>query len=74
MILEAGSDQEKMQWMLIIHFAKSRLANMPSEPLEKEVEVLERGDMVLRFTDMATRRSNQAIDSIFQQMEAGGRF
>ena len=74
MILEAGSDQEKMQWMLIIHFTKSRLANMPSEPLEKEVEVLERGDMVLRFTDMATRRSNQAIDSIFQQMEAGGRF
>ena len=69
-VLEASCEEEKYKWMLLIHFAKSRLEN---NPLQEEEEVGRNGarksDFLLVATERISQKSNKTIDELFVNME-----
>ena len=75
-VLEASTEEEKYKWMLLIHFAKSRLENNPVP--EEEEEEGENGsgrngarksDFLLVATERISQKSNRTIDELFVNME-----
>ena len=76
--MEALSGDEKCQWMLLIHFAKSRISsvkqiNSKSDPTDtpaaKEDE--RKSDFVIEATGFISEKSNKAIDAFFMNIENG---
>ena len=73
-VLEASTEEEKYKWMLLIHFAKSRLENNPV-PEEEEEEhgsgrsAARKSDFLLVATERISQKSNKTIDELFVNME-----
>ena len=73
-ILEASCEEEKFKWMLLIHFAKSRLENNPEDEEEVEEEGRNgagKSDFLVFATEKISEKSNKTIDDFFVNMENG---
>ena len=71
-VLEASSEEEKYKWMLLIHFAKSRLENNPVKEDEEEDggrNGARKYDFLLVATERISQKSNKTIDELFVNME-----
>ena len=74
-VLEASTEEEKYKWMLLIHFAKSRLENNPVPEEEEEEEegggrkAARKSDFLLVATERISQKSNKTIDELFVNME-----
>ena len=68
--MEASTEEEKFKWMLLIHFAKSRLENNPET--EEDVRQPDRKyDFLVLATEKISQKSNKTIDEFFVNMENG---
>ena len=71
-VLEANSEEEKYKWMLLIHFAKSRLENNPVAEEDdggSSRNAARKSDFLLVATEKISQKSNKTIDDIFVNME-----
>ena len=69
-VLEASSEEEKYKWMLLIHFAKSRLENNPVvEEDDGGRNAARKSDFLLVATEKISQKSNKTIDELFVNME-----
>ena len=83
--MEAINEDEKCQWMLLIHFARSRIPTVKQAKNISSIGVVENsddksdstdddpktGDIVINATDMISKKSNKAIDTFYQHLENG---
>ena len=70
-ILEASCEEEKFKWMLLIHFAQSRLENNPVTETEEGRSSQRKTDFLILATEKISQKSNKTIDDIFVNMENG---
>lgn len=70
-MLEASNEEEKYKWMLLIHFAKTRLENNPvlEEGEEGGKNAARKSDFLLAATEKISQKSNKTIDELFVNME-----
>ena len=72
-VCEALSEEDKYRWMLMIHFAKSRLENGLHISNGDLGGCLENGvkdsDFLIHATNIISQRSNKAIDQFFENRE-----
>ena len=83
--MEAFNEDEKYQWMLLLHFARSRIPTVKQaknisfkgtlenadDTSENANKSCRKGDIVINATDIISKKSNIAIDRIYQHMENG---
>ena len=70
--MEASSKEEKCKWILLIHFAKSRLdTNSVLEEDDTGRNAVKNSDFLLVATEKISNKSNKTIDQLFVNMENG---
>ena len=82
-VLEAFNEEEKCQWMLLLHFATSRISTVKqtknirfeeteeNDTREVSKDTTKKSDIVINATNMISKKSNKAIDSFYLHLENG---
>ena len=70
-VLEADTEEQKVKWMLLIHFAQSRLENNPVADDGSERTSARKSDFLVLATEKISEKSNKTIDEIFVNLENG---